>query len=204
MRLLIMGPPGAGKGTQAKLIGEHYGIPAISTGDIFRAMKTADTPLAQQVREIMSSGGYVSDEITNRIVAERLAEPDCDGGFLLDGYPRTIAQVETLDAALAERGTPLDVVLSLQADEDEVVSRLLKRAETEGRADDNEETIRVRQHMYAEQTAPLLEIYRGQGLLVEVDGLGDVEEVSGRLFAALDEKLGGSTVGHGELIEDPS
>ena len=204
MRLLIMGPPGAGKGTQAKLIGEHYGIPAISTGDIFRAMKTADTPLAQQVREIMSSGGYVSDEITNRIVAERLAEPDCDGGFLLDGYPRTIAQVETLDAALAERGTPLDVVLSLQADEDEVVSRLLKRAETQGRADDNEETIRVRQHMYAEQTAPLLEIYRGQGLLVEVDGLGDVEEVSGRLFAALDEKLGGSTVGHGELIEDPS
>jgi adenylate kinase len=204
MRLLIMGPPGAGKGTQAKLIGEHYGIPAISTGDIFRAMKTADTPLAQQVREIMSSGGYVSDEITNRIVAERLAEADCDGGFLLDGYPRTIAQVETLDAALAERGTPLDVVLSLQADEDEVVARLLRRAETEGRADDNEETIRVRQHIYAEQTAPLLEIYRGQGLLVEVDGLGDVDEVSGRLFAALDEKLGGSTVGHGELIEDPS
>jgi adenylate kinase len=167
-------------------------------------MKTADTPLAQQVREIMNSGGYVSDEITNQIVAERLAEPDCDGGFLLDGYPRTIAQVETLDAALAARGTPLDVVLSLQADEDEVVARLLKRAETEGRADDNEDTIRVRQHVYAEQTAPLLEIYRGHGLLVEVDGLGDVEEVSGRLFAALDEKLGGSTVGHGELIEDPS
>jgi adenylate kinase len=204
MRLLIMGPPGAGKGTQAKRIAEHYGIPAISTGDIFRAMKTADTPLARQVRDIMDAGGYVSDEITNQIVAERLAQPDCDGGFLLDGYPRTLAQVETLDAALAERGTPLDAVLSLQADENEVVARLLKRAETEGRADDNEETIRVRQHVYAEQTAPLLDVYRGHGLLVEVDGLGKVDEVSERLFAALDDKLGGSAVGHGELIEDPS
>jgi adenylate kinase len=157
MRLLIMGPPGAGKGTQAKRISEHYGIPAISTGDIFRAMKTADTPLARQVRDIMDAGGYVSDEITNQIVAERLAQSDCDGGFLLDGYPRTLAQVETLDAALAERGT-----------------------------------------------APLLEVYRGHGLLVEVDGLGEVDEVSERLFAALDDKLGGSAVGHGELIEDPS
>ncbi|HYI58852.1 MAG TPA: adenylate kinase, partial [Microlunatus sp.] len=183
---------------------EHYGIPAISTGDIFRAMKTADTPLARQVRDIMNSGGYVSDEITNQIVAERLTQPDCEGGFLLDGYPRTLAQVETLDAALAERGTPLDAVLSLLADENEVVARLLKRAETEGRADDNEETIRVRQHVYAEQTAPLLDVYRGLGLLVEVDGLGEVDEVSGRLFAALDDKLGGSAVGHGELIEDPS
>ena len=122
----------------------------------------------------------------------------------MDGYPRTLAQVETLDAALAERGTPLDAVLSLLADENEVVARLMKRAETEGRADDNEETIRVRQHVYAEQTAPLLDVYRGQGLLVEVDGLGEVDEVSGRLFAALDDKLGGSAVGHGELIEDPS
>ena len=193
MRLLIMGPPGAGKGTQAKLIAEHYGIPAISTGDIFRAMKTADTPLARQVRDIMNSGGYVSDEITNQIVEERLAEPDCDRGFLLDGYPRTLAQVETLAAALAQRGTPLDVVLSLQADENEVVARLLKRAETEGRADDNEETIRVRQNVYAEQTAPLLDVYRGHGLLVEVDGLGEIAEVSERVFKALDAKLGGGS-----------
>src|SRR5688572_33216901 len=103
MRLLIMGPPGAGKGTQASRIAEHYGIPAISTGDIFRAMKTADTPLAQQVRDIMSSGGYVSDEITNQIVTQRLAEADCEAGFLLDGYRGTPAQVETLDAALAGR-----------------------------------------------------------------------------------------------------
>jgi adenylate kinase len=204
MRLLIMGPPGAGKGTQAKLIADHYGIPAISTGDIFRAMKTADTPLARQVRDIMNAGGYVSDDITNQIVAERLAEPDCERGFLLDGYPRTIAQVETLDAGLAASGTRLDAVLSLQADEDEVVARLLKRAEIEGRSDDNEETIRVRQHMYAEQTAPLLDVYRAHGLQVEVNGLGEIDEVSERVFAALDAKLGVERIGQGELIEDPS
>ena len=148
MRLLIMGPPGAGKGTQAARIGEHYSIPAISTGDIFRAMKTADTPLARQVREIMASGGYVSDEITNAIVAERLSQPDAEQGFLLDGYPRTLHQVETLDAGLAESGKALDAVISLVADIDEVVARLLKRAEVSGRSDDNEETIRVRQQVY--------------------------------------------------------
>jgi adenylate kinase len=181
-----MGPPGAGKGTQATLIGEHYEIPAISTGDIFRAMKTAKTPLADQLRAIMDSGGYVSDDITNAIVAERLAQPDCANGFLLDGYPRTVPQVENLDAALSAAGTSLDAVVSLLADVDEVVLRLLKRAEIEGRSDDNEDTIRVRQQVYAEQTAPLLEIYRSRGLLVEVDGLGPIEEVSQRLFAALD------------------
>ena len=124
MRLLIMGPPGAGKGTQAKRIAEHYGIPAISTGDIFRAMKNADTPLARQVRAIMESGGYVSDEITNEIVKDRLAQPDCQKGFLLDGYPRTLQQVGTLDDYLAETGRPLDAVISLLADTDEVVARL--------------------------------------------------------------------------------
>lgn len=197
MRLLIMGPPGAGKGTQARLIAEHYGIPAISTGDMFRAMKTADTPLARQVRDIMDSGEYVSDELTNQIVAERLAEPDCDGGFLLDGYPRTIAQVEALDRGLAERDAPLDVVLSLQADVDELVARLLKRAEVEGRSDDNEETIRVRLQVYAEQTAPLLEVYGARGLLVEVNGLGEIDEVSERVLAALDAFRAGESVGQG-------
>jgi adenylate kinase len=188
MRLLIMGPPGAGKGTQASRIAEHYGIPAISTGDIFRAMKTADTPLAQQVREIMATGGYVSDAITNEIVADRLAEADCGPGFLLDGYPRTPAQVETLDAFLDGRGESLDAVISLVAEEDEVVSRLLKRAETDGRTDDNEQTIRVRQQVYADQTAPLLDLFRQRGLLVEVDGLGPVDVVSERLFQALDAR----------------
>ena len=131
MRLLIMGPPGAGKGTQAGLIAEHYKIPAISTGDIFRAMKTAQTPLADQLRAIMDSGGYVSDEITNAIVAARLTEPDCEDGFLLDGYPRTVAQVGALDSELAASGRPLNAVISLLADVEEVVARLLKRAEIE-------------------------------------------------------------------------
>ena len=187
MRILIMGPPGAGKGTQAGLIAEHYGIPAISTGDIFRAMKTADTPLAHQVRAIMDSGGYVSDEITNAIVSARLVEPDCENGFLLDGYPRTLAQVETLDADLEANGRPLDAVVSLLADVEEVVVRLLKRSQIEGRSDDNEDTIRVRLQVYAEQTAPLLEVYRQRGILVEVDGLGPIDEVSNRLFDALDK-----------------
>ncbi len=194
MRLLIMGPPGAGKGTQANRIGQHYGIPAISTGDIFRAMKTSDTPLARQVRAIMESGGYVSDEITNEIVADRLARPDCEGGFLLDGYPRTLPQVETLDAHLAGLGAPLDGVISLVADTEEVVARLLKRAQIDGRADDNEETIRVRLRVYTEQTAPLLDVYRSRGLLIEVDGLGEIDEVTERLFAALDERDGSESL----------
>ena len=181
-----MGPPGAGKGTQAIKIAEHYGIPAISTGNIFRALQTADTPLARQVRAIMESGGYVSDEITNEIVADRLAQPDCDSGFLLDGYPRTLQQVQTLDDQLAETNRPIDAVISLLADTEEVVARLLRRAEIDGRADDNEETIRVRLQVYADQTAPLLEVYRSRGLLVEVNGLGEIDEVSDRVFAALD------------------
>jgi adenylate kinase len=186
MRLLIMGPPGAGKGTQALRIAEHYRIPAISTGDIFRAMKHSDTPLARQVRTIMESGGYVSDEITNDIVKDRLAQGDCVTGFLLDGYPRTLQQVQTLDDYLAETDRPLHAVVSLLADVEEVVARLLKRAEIDGRPDDNEETIRVRLQVYAEQTEPLLGLYRSRGMLVEVDGLGPIDEVSERVFAALD------------------
>jgi adenylate kinase len=154
---------------------------------MFRAMKTAKTPLADQVRAIMDSGGYVSDDITNAIVAERLSQPDCANGFLLDGYPRTVAQVETLDAILADAGTSIDAVISLVADVEEVVQRLLKRANIGGRTDDNEDTIRVRMQVYAEQTAPLLEVYRSRGVLVEVNGLGLIHEVSERLFAALDE-----------------
>lgn len=193
MHLLIMGPPGAGKGTQASRIGAHYGIPAISTGDMFRAMKELDTPLAKQVQQIMASGAYVPDDVTNAVVADRLLADDCAAGFLLDGYPRTLQQVEYLDEVLdGERG--IDAVISLQADAEEVVRRLLKRAETSGRADDNEETIRTRQATYAAETAPLLDVYRERGLLVEVDGLGQIDEVSERLFAALDTRAGGGAL----------
>ena len=188
MRLLIMGPPGAGKGTQAQRVAEHYEIPAISTGDIFRAMKTSDTPLARQLRAIMDSGGLISDEITNAIVAERLTESDCAAGFLLDGYPRTLQQVDSLDDFLASSGQSLDAVISLLADVDEVVDRLLKRAEIEGRSDDTADTIRRRQAIFAQETEPLLGVYRDRGLLLEVDGLGAIEDVSARLFAALDSR----------------
>ena len=188
MRLIIFGPPGAGKGTQASRIAEHYGIPAISTGDIFRANIKNETPLGLQVKSILAAGGYVSDDITNAIVAVRLAEADCVPGFLLDGYPRTSDQVVALDTVLAAHDGELDAVLELTVDEDEVVGRLLRRAQIEGRADDTEEVIRERMSIYRAQTAPLAALYADRGLLVQVDGLGDVDEVSHRIFAALDAK----------------
>jgi adenylate kinase len=185
MRLIILGPPGAGKGTQAARIAEHYGIPAISTGDIFRANIKNETELGRQVKEILASGGYVSDEITNAIVADRLAQDDCAPGFLLDGYPRTLAQVDALDEMLAGRDSELDRVLELVVDDEVVVARLLKRAEIEGRADDTEEVIRERMAIYHRETRPLSDTYRGRGLLVEVGGGGDVDEVTERIITAL-------------------
>lgn len=185
MRLLIMGPPGAGKGTQAKRIGDHYGIPAISTGDIFRAEVQAETPLGLKVKQILDTGGYVGDDITNEIVAHRLQQPDTGGGFLLDGYPRTLPQVSALDEVLTAQGRTLDAVLALEADIEEVVSRLSRRAEIEGRSDDSEAAIRIRQQKYVDETAPLLEGYAERGLLVTVNGLGSVDEVSERIFDAL-------------------
>lgn len=184
-RLIILGPPGAGKGTQAARIAEHFGIPAISTGDIFRANIKNGTDLGKQVQEITASGGYVSDEITNAIVEDRLAQADCEPGFLLDGYPRTTGQVTALDAMLAKNDHTLDKVLALTVDEDAVVERLLKRAQTEGRADDTEDVIRERQAIYASETAPLIEVYAERHLLVEVDGLGEVDEVTERIISAL-------------------
>ena len=185
MRLLILGPPGAGKGTQAARIAEHLGIPAISTGDIFRANIKNETPLGLQVKEILASGGYVSDDVTNAIVEDRLAQDDCARGFLLDGYPRTLAQVEALDGMLAAHGATLDHVLELTVDDDAVVARLLKRAESEGRADDTEQVIRERMAIYHRETKPLSDTYRERGLLVEVDGLGEVDEVTTRILGAL-------------------
>jgi adenylate kinase len=185
VRLIILGPPGAGKGTQAARIAENLGIPAISTGDIFRANIKNETPLGLQVKEILASGGYVSDDVTNAIVEDRLAEDDCAPGFLLDGYPRTLAQVEALDGMLATQGSSLDHVLELTVDDDAVVARLLKRAESEGRADDTEDVIRERMAIYHRETKPLSDTYRERGLLVEVDGLGEVGQVTGRILAAL-------------------
>lgn len=185
MRLIILGPPGAGKGTQAARIAEHFDIPAISTGDIFRANIKNETDLGKQVKEILASGGYVSDDITNAIVENRLEEADCERGFLLDGYPRTTAQVTALDAMLAMQDRPLERVLELVVDDDAVVDRLLKRAEIEGRIDDTEEVIRERMAIYHRETKPLSDAYGERGLLVEVDGLGDIDEVTERIITAL-------------------
>lgn len=190
MRLIMLGPPGAGKGTQAALVSAAHGVPAISTGDIFRANIKNETPLGLQVKEITASGGYVPDEITNAIVRDRLAEPDAAHGFLLDGYPRTTGQVEALDAMLAEAGTALDAVVELTVDTDEVVGRLLARAQEQGRADDTEEVVRERMRIYAEETAPLAAVYRDRGLLRVVDGMGTVEDVTARIEAALAPSAG--------------
>lgn len=190
MRLVIVGPPGAGKGTQAARLADEIGIPTISTGDIFRENITGNTPLGQRVRSYTDSGRLVPDEVTNDLVADRLTKPDCAGGFLLDGYPRNVVQVGALDGMLSEAGIALDAVLELTADTDAVVERLLRRAEIEGRADDTEEVIRHRQEVYIEQTAPLTSVYAERGLLIQVDGMGEVDEVTERLVSALDAVRG--------------
>ena len=181
-----MGPPGAGKGTQAKFVAEHFGIPAISTGDIFRANVSEGTPLGKEAQRFMDAGEYVPDEVTNSMVRNRIDEADAVPGFLLDGYPRTLAQVEELDGMIGFTGHRLDAVVCLTVDHDELVQRLVQRAALEGRADDTEDVIRRRQEVYAEQTAPLIEVYRDRDLLIEVDGLGEVDDVTQRIFAALD------------------
>lgn len=188
-RLLIIGAPGAGKGTQAARIQQRYSVPAISTGDIFRANISAGTQLGQRVQSIIESGKLVPDELTNEIVADRLRHQDVAEGFLLDGYPRTVAQVHALDAVLEADARKLDAVVLLDADTDSVVARLLKRAKIEGRVDDTEAVIRHRQEVYTEQTAPLIDLFDQRGILLRVDGLGAVDEVSARVFAAIDAQL---------------
>ena len=179
-----MGPPGAGKGTQAERLAERVGGAHISTGDIFRANAKEQTELGRAAQVYMDAGEYVPDEITNAMVKDRISRDDAEA-FILDGYPRTVDQVETLDGILDELGRPLDVVLSLTVDPEELIARLLKRAETSGRADDTEEVIRHRQEVYTAETKPLLRVYAQRGLLVEVDGVGEIEEVSERVLTAL-------------------
>mgnify|MGYP000907216499 FL=1 len=187
--MVLLGPPGAGKGTQAARIGERLGIPAISTGDIFRAHVAGSTELGRRARAYMDKGEYVPDSVTNAMVADRLTEDDAASGFLLDGYPRTAAQVDALDDMLSERGEALDVVVEITADADAVVERLLGRAAEQGRADDTEPVIRRRLEVYAEATAPLAAIYEGRGLLLRVDGMGGIDEVTDRIMAALAARL---------------
>jgi adenylate kinase len=184
-RLLIVGPPGAGKGTQSARLTTAFRIPAIATGDIFRANIANQTELGKQVSAIIQSGEYVPDSLTNDLVASRLMEEDCAAGFLLDGYPRTVDQLRFLDELLEAEGTAVDAVIQLVADQDEIVSRLLKRAHEEGRSDDTPETIRHRQDLYLRETAPLIAVYKERGLVIEIDALGDVDDVAARITSAL-------------------
>ncbi len=186
MRLILMGPPGAGKGTQARFVADHFGVPAISTGDIFRANVSQGTELGGPAQRFMGAGEYVPHEVTNLMVRNRIDEADAAPGFLLDGYPRTLAQVTELDGMIGFTGHQLDAVVVLTVDPEELVQRLLQRAQTDGRADDTEDVIRRRQEVYAEQTEPLIGAYRERGILVEVDGMGEVDEVTTRIFDALD------------------
>jgi adenylate kinase len=189
VRVVLLGPPGAGKGTQAQIIAGKLGVPAISTGDIFRANVSGQTELGQKAKAYMDAGDLVPDEITVAMVKDRLAEPDAKVGFLLDGFPRTIAQAEQLRSSLADLGQRLDCVLELVVDEDELVRRLSGRrmlvdGEMVQRDDDKPETVRHRLEVYREQTAPLSGFYDDEGLLARIDAIGEVDEVTTRAMAA--------------------
>jgi adenylate kinase len=184
-RILLLGAPGAGKGTQAARIIERHQIPHISTGDMLRTAVAEGTEVGKKAKAVMDAGQLVSDDIVIAIAEERLGQPDAEKGFVLDGFPRTVAQAEALDRTLEKLGAPLERCLAVTVDTEAVVQRLLKRAEIEGRADDNEETIRERMRVYEKQTAPLLDHYGKAGLLAEVDGMGTVAEVFERIEEAL-------------------
>ena len=189
VRLLVVGPPGAGKGTQAARLAEAYGIPAISTGDIFRANVRDETALGVEAKGFMDRGEYVPDSLTNALVADRLGHEDCAPGFLLDGYPRTVDQVRALDQVLADQGEKLDAVVELTVETEVVVKRILLRAKDSGRSDDADETvIRARLELFARETAPLIEVYGGRGLLVQVDAIGEIADVTDRITGALRQR----------------
>ncbi len=184
-RMLIIGPPGSGKGTQAEHISERLGIVAISTGDIFRANVKSETPLGAEAKKYMDAGDFVPDSVTNKMVRERLGEDDVGSGFLLDGYPRTAVQVDYLDEILAADDQSLDLVLQLTADNEELVTRLLGRAKETGRSDDTEDVIRHRLDLYYDQTEAVIGKYAGRGILVRVDGIGAMDEVTDRAMETI-------------------
>ena len=185
MRIVFMGTPGAGKGTQAALLSALLGIPHISTGDIFRANVSAGTPLGIEAQSYMDVGEYVPDGVTNEMVRDRLTHEDARQGFILDGYPRTVEQVVELDAMLSVEKSKIDHVIELTVDVDVVVARLVKRSAEQGRTDDTEEVLRRRLEVYAEQTVSLVEVYQDRGLLVQVDGLGDIDAVTSAILSTV-------------------
>ena len=188
-RLVIMGPQGSGKGTQAARISEHFAVPAISTGDIFRDNIARGTDLGVRAQEYTCCGELVPDEVTNQMVRARLATADAADGFILDGYPRNAAQVGELDVILSDLGTRLDAVVQLTADRDELLARMRKRAEIEGRDDDTADVIARRLDIYEAETAPLAEAYAARGLLVPVDGAGEIDAVTERVLGALGSRV---------------
>jgi adenylate kinase len=187
--MLIIGPPGSGKGTQAERISKRLGVVAISTGDIFRANVKGETPLGLDAKAYMDAGDFVPDSVTNKMVRDRLSQDDVDAGFLLDGYPRTTAQVDYLDEILDRGDQKLDVVLQLIADDEELVTRLLGRARETGRSDDNETVIRHRLDLYHGQTEAVVAKYAGRGILARVDGIGGIEEVTDRVMSTIENPV---------------
>lgn len=184
-RLLIIGPQGSGKGTQGVRIADALGVPAVSTGDVFRANVKDGTELGQQVKALIDAGDLVPDDLTSAIVRDRLSQDDAASGFLLDGYPRNLGQVGDLDAFLESRGEPLTAVIELSVPREESIQRLSLRAAEQGRADDNEESIAKRLAIYESETAPILNVYRERGIVDEIDGVGSLDEITARITAAL-------------------
>lgn len=187
-RLLIVGPQGSGKGTQGVRIAEAFGIPAISTGDMFRAAVSGGSELGERVKAIIEAGDLVPDELTSAVVRERLSEGDAAGGFLLDGYPRNLGQVGDLDAFLTDRDEQLDAVIELDVPREESIARLSQRAAEQGRSDDTEEIIANRLAIYERETAPILDVYRERGAVVAIDGVGSLDEITERIVAALEAR----------------
>ena len=184
-RFLIVGPQGSGKGTQGVLVAEAFGVPQVATGDIFRANVAGGTELGKRVQAIIEAGDLVPDALTSELVRDRLEQADAAGGFLLDGYPRNRGQVDDLDAFLTARGEALDAVIELEVPRAESIARLQQRAAEQGRTDDTEEVIANRLAIYERETAPILDVYRGRDVVVRIDGVGSLAEVTERIFSAL-------------------